>query len=91
MKGDCTDTAIVAFHSRLTLDFRKFFFPPQLGPLRASAEQRVPRRIKPNGGWADQRDVGLCLLFQKTTKIEDLEHYRLKIVSKMEQFRLSRL
>ena len=46
-------------------------------------EFRTPRKLKPNGGWKDQRDIELCELFQKTTKPKDLEVFRLGILEKM--------
>ena len=46
-------------------------------------EFRTPRKLKPNGGWKDERDIELCKLFQKTTRSKDLEVFRLRIVEKM--------
>ena len=46
-------------------------------------EFRTPRKLKPNGGWKDKRDIDLCKFFQKTTKPKDLEGFRLGILKEM--------
>ena len=46
-------------------------------------EFRTPRKLKPNGGWKDKRDIDLCKFFQKTTKPKDLEVFRLEILKEM--------
>ena len=46
-------------------------------------EFRTPRKLKPNGGWKDERDIELCKLFRKTTRPKDLEVFRLGILEKM--------
>lgn len=60
--------AIGAFKSKL-YEFRQFLFPPELSPnIRQMSEAKAPRKLKPNGGWADERDLLLCQHFQRNTR-----------------------
>ena len=34
------------------------------------SEAKAPRKLKPNGGWADDRDLLLCQHFQRDTRSE---------------------
>ena len=71
------------------MSYRRFFFPPNIGPLRSLSEQRVNRKLKPNGGWSDKRDLDLCLLFQNDTHVDKLESYRQQVLFQITQFKKS--
>lgn len=81
-KGECNDSTIRDFESKIK-SFQKFYFPPELKQVLSMTEFRTPRKLKPNGGWKDERDIELCKLFQRTTKPEDLELFRLGILKKI--------
>lgn len=81
-KGECNDSTIRDFESKMK-SFQKFYFPPELKQVLSMTEFRTPRKLKPNGGWKDERDIELCKLFQRTTKPEDLELFRLGILKKI--------
>lgn len=76
-------SAIHRFKSNL-FEYRQFLFAPTLNDqIRQMSETKNARKIKPNGGWADERDIRLCQHFQRDTSPKTLLELRRQITAEM--------
>jgi len=86
-ESNCDGASAIGRFKEGLFDFRHLLFAPDLSEkIRQMSETKTPRKIKPNGGWADERDIRLCQHFQRETSHESLLELRDQIVAEMEAF-----